>query len=66
MMAENTYKYKASCDKWHKLNSKTYRFRINVKKDDYIVDWLDNISNISGYVRSLIAQDIEKHSNNGK
>lgn len=41
-------------------NSKLYALRVTIKTDQDIIDKLENVESISGYLKSLIRADIAK------
>lgn len=41
-------------------NSKLYSLRVAIKTDQDIIDKLENVKSISGYLKSLIRADIAK------
>lgn len=48
--------------KYDKANTKQVVLKLNLKTDALILRWLDQQSNKQGYIKQLIADDINEHS----
>lgn len=51
----------ASQNKSNAKNSKLYSLRVAIKSDQDIIDKLENVESISGYLKELIRADIAKN-----
>lgn len=43
--------------KYDKTHTKQYHLKLNVNTDARIIDWLDHVDNVQGYIKSLIDRD---------
>ena len=46
--------------KWDKENTRMFRFKVMRKTEAEILEKLESVPNISGYIKQLILSDIEK------
>ena len=53
-------------NEWSKTNTKGYYFKLNIEKDADLISWLETISNKQGYIKLLIASDMERALNHRK
>lgn len=56
MSIRKKYEY---TDKYQKENIRRVVVKLNRKTDQKIIDKLDSIDNVQGYIKSLIVRDIE-------
>ena len=52
--------------KYDKTNTKQIVLKLNLRTDALILWWLDQQSNKQGYIKQLIADDINEHSKTTK
>lgn len=45
-------------ERWNKENTRQVKFRFNLRTDRDILDKLDSVDNVQGYVKALIRADI--------
>lgn len=46
--------------KYDAKNTKQLHFKLNIKTDADILDWLEKQENVQGYIKQLIRQDMKK------
>lgn len=46
--------------KYDAQNTKQLHFKLNIKTDADILDWLEKQENVQGYIKQLIRQDMKK------
>lgn len=46
--------------KYDVQNTKQLHFKLNLKTDADILDWLEKQENVQGYIKQLIRQDMKK------
>lgn len=46
--------------KYDAQNTKQLHFKLNLKTDADILDWLEKQENVQGYIKQLIRQDMKK------
>ena len=48
-----------AADKYQKEHIKVYRIKLNDRTDGKLIQHLDSLDNVQGYIKSLIRADIE-------
>lgn len=54
-------KQKQQIDQWQKEHIKRVVVKLNKESDKDILDYLDSLPNVQGYIKSLIRKDIEQN-----
>lgn len=54
-------KQKQQIDQWQKEHIKRVVVKLNKESDKDILDHLDSLPNVQGYIKSLIRKDIEQN-----
>lgn len=57
MSIRKQYEY---TDKYQKANIRRITVKLNRKTDQKLIDKIDSVDNVQGYIKSLIEADIEK------
>ena len=57
-----TNKQKAYIVEYNKNNTRRIAFTLNYNTEKEMIDYLENIPNKNGYIKSLIAADMAKNS----
>lgn len=48
--------------RYNAKSSKYYSFKLNVKTDAALIERLNDMGNVNGYIRRLIREDIERNT----
>lgn len=59
---KEAFNFRKYQNEWTENNTRTYRMKVNVHKDTDIMTYLDGISNVQGYLKQLIRDDIARHA----
>lgn len=59
-MAKSSKSQIEAIAKYNKEKTKTYLLRLNKETDKDIINWLEDTDNKTGYIKSLIREDIER------
>lgn len=51
------YKYRAN---WVKESKRRFEIRVDVKKEQDIISWLESKENVNNYIKELLREDMEK------
>lgn len=54
-------KQKQQIDQWQKEHIKRVVVKLNKESDKDILDYLDSLPNVQGYIKSLVRKDIEQN-----
>lgn len=46
--------------KYDEKNARHYGLKLNVKRDKKLIEKLDSVENVQGYIKSLISDDLKK------
>lgn len=63
---KEAFNFRKYHNEWLENNTRTYRMKVNVHKDTDIMTYLDGISNVQGYLKQLIRDDIARHAQEEK
>jgi len=58
---EERRKRNALGEAWNQKNTRQVKFRFNLRTDADILEKLDSLDNVQGYIKSLIRADIAAH-----
>ena len=47
-------------EKYDKKTARYYRLKLNSKTDKALIETLDSVGNVQGYIKSLISDDLKK------
>ena len=47
-------------EKYDKKTARYYRLKLNIKTDKPLIEKLDSVENVQGYIKSLISDDLKK------
>ena len=59
-MIKTSEAQKRAVKKYDAHNTKQLHFKLNLKTDADILDWLEKQENVQGYIKQLIRQDMKK------
>lgn len=59
---KEAFNFRKYHNEWLENNTRTYRMKVNVHKDNDIMAYLDGIPNVQGYLKQLIRDDIARHA----
>lgn len=63
MSIRKQYEY---TDKYQKANIRRITVKLNRKTDQKLIEKIDSVDNVQGYIKSLIEADIEKEKKVGR
>lgn len=60
MTVKTSEAQKKAVRKYDAQNTKQLHFKLNIKTDADILDWLEKQENVQGYIKQLIRKDMKK------
>ena len=64
--SQEAFNFRKYQNDWTENHTRTDRMKVNVHQDTDIMTYLDGISNVQGYLKQLIRDDIARHAHEEK